>query len=224
MIVVGEGTAELPGGPGHRAHAPKNQREGGLALGEIGDDALRLLCPSTSGSCGRSEFWLASKLVGGVGMRLVRAQATNYRNIIDSGQVEIGSVTCLVGKNEAGKTAFLKALEGLRSVDPSFTEYGKTENYPRRFLSEYAERHGGKAARVITTEWEIDDDDVAAVEARLGPGTVNSRALKVWKTYDSEVSTWLVPTDNRKVLDALYQKTKLTGPEIVALAEVSSTK
>ncbi|MGJ5083154.1 AAA family ATPase [Bradyrhizobium sp. HKCCYLS3013] len=74
-------------------------------------------------------------------MRLIKARATNYRNIIDSNEVEIAQTTCLVGKNEAGKSAFLKAIEGIRSVDPNFKDYGKIENYPRRHLADYAERH-----------------------------------------------------------------------------------
>ena len=65
-------------------------------------------------------------------MKLTRVHVTNFRCIDDSNPVEIGTNTCLVGKNESGKTAFLKALEGLRSVDSGYTEYDKTENYPRR--------------------------------------------------------------------------------------------
>ena len=74
-------------------------------------------------------------------MKLVAVHVTNFRSVLDSNEVEIGPLTCLVGKNEAGKTAFLKALEGLRSVDEDYNEYGKTENYPRRFLADYADRH-----------------------------------------------------------------------------------
>lgn len=59
----------------------------------------------------------AASLRGKV-VKLVAAHATNYRNILDSNVVEIGQSTCLVGKNEAGKSAFLKALEGLRSTEP----------------------------------------------------------------------------------------------------------
>jgi ABC-type branched-subunit amino acid transport system ATPase component len=74
-------------------------------------------------------------------MNIVKADATNYRNIIDSNEVDIGQSTCLIGKNEAGKSAFLKALEGLRSTNSAFKQYGKIENYPRRHLAAYAERH-----------------------------------------------------------------------------------
>ena len=68
-------------------------------------------------------------------MKLIEAHATNYRNIIDGDPVAIGQTTCLVGKNEAGKSAFLKALEGIRSTDAAFSEYGKITNYPRRYLA-----------------------------------------------------------------------------------------
>jgi predicted ATP-dependent endonuclease of OLD family len=84
-------------------------------------------------------------------MKLIKAHATNYRNIIDSNPVEIGRSTCLVGKNEAGKTAFLKALECLRSTNPEFKSYGKTENYPRRYLSD-DNRHEDGDAIVMRTE------------------------------------------------------------------------
>ncbi len=65
-------------------------------------------------------------------MKLIKAHATTYRNIVDSNPVDIGKSTCLVGNNEAGKSAFLKALEGLKSADETFKQYGKIENYPRR--------------------------------------------------------------------------------------------
>ncbi|HEY7465510.1 MAG TPA: AAA family ATPase, partial [Dehalococcoidia bacterium] len=47
-------------------------------------------------------------------MKLIRAQVTNYRSIRDTGvfDVEVGK-TILVGPNEAGKTALLKALQAL---------------------------------------------------------------------------------------------------------------
>ncbi len=41
-------------------------------------------------------------------MRLNQVTVTDYRCINDSGPVEVGDVTCLVGKNESGKTAFLQ--------------------------------------------------------------------------------------------------------------------
>lgn len=39
-------------------------------------------------------------------MKLKKAHVADFRCILDSNEVEIGDTTCLVGKNEAGKTAF----------------------------------------------------------------------------------------------------------------------
>lgn len=41
-------------------------------------------------------------------MRLNTVQITNFRSIDDSGEFTVEDVTCLVGKNESGKTAVLE--------------------------------------------------------------------------------------------------------------------
>lgn len=156
-------------------------------------------------------------------MKLVKAQATNYRNIIDSNSVEVGASTCLVGKNEAGKTAFLKALEGLRSTDSAFDEYGKTENYPRRYLSEYEDRHPDGEAIVVLTEWEMNDDDVAAVEAVVGEGTVNGKRVSIEKTYESKTTSWTVPIDETKVLEILVKRFGLNKEEQKVFSSARNT-
>ena len=50
-------------------------------------------------------------------MRLVEAHVTNFQSVGDSTPFKVGDVTCLVGKNEAGKTALLKALYRLNAVN-----------------------------------------------------------------------------------------------------------
>ncbi len=37
-------------------------------------------------------------------MRFVRFQVENYRNVLDSGLIDVGDVTAFVGQNEAGKS------------------------------------------------------------------------------------------------------------------------
>ena len=43
-------------------------------------------------------------------MKLVKARVTNFRSAEDTGEFRLDHVTCLVGKNEAGKSAVLIAL------------------------------------------------------------------------------------------------------------------
>lgn len=156
-------------------------------------------------------------------MKLIHAHATNYRNIIDSNPVEIGQSTCLVGKNEAGKSAFLKALEGLRSTDKAFTEYGKITNYPRRAFANYAEDHGSGEAVVMRTSWELDDADLRAITAELGTKALNGRTVEVYKTYEQTGTTWTVPLDEASVVAHLIDTHGLTTEERTQLAGSNTT-
>ena len=52
-------------------------------------------------------------------MLLKDVRIQDYRSVEDSGTVPIEiDVTCLVGKNESGKTAFLQALHLLNPLNP----------------------------------------------------------------------------------------------------------
>ncbi len=50
-------------------------------------------------------------------MKLIKVRITNFLCIHDSGEFDIDDVTCLVGKNQSGKTAILKALYNLNPID-----------------------------------------------------------------------------------------------------------
>jgi hypothetical protein len=91
-------------------------------------------------------------------MQLIRARVQNFKSISDSGVVSVDpKVTVFVGQNEAGKTAFLQALHKARAADGE-SGYDQTMDYPRRYLTDYEERHQGKPAPVATfTEgWPAD--------------------------------------------------------------------
>lgn len=159
----------------------------------------------------------------GTSLKLTKAHATNYRNIIDSDPVDIGQTTCLVGKNEAGKSAFLKALEGLHSTDLTFKEYGKITNYPRRAFADYAHNHDGEEAKVMTTEWRIEDAEALAIVAALGPKALTNRTLTVSKTYEQANTTWDISIDQAATLSYLIDKHGLSADERTALAAATNT-
>lgn len=150
-------------------------------------------------------------------MKLIEAHATNYRNIIDADPVAIGQTTCLVGKNEAGKSAFLKALEGIRSTDASFKEYGKITNYPRRMLAEYEADHGEHEARVMRTRWKLDAVDKKLVAMEFGNDTLTSDTVIVEKTYEQEGTSWTVQFSEKAALDHLISHHQLTSDDRAAL-------
>ncbi len=157
-------------------------------------------------------------------MKLLKVHATNYRNILDSNAVDIGQTTCLVGKNEAGKTAFLKALECLRSTNTSFKQYGKIENYPRRHLADYKARHPSDEATVMTTEWEMSAYDVAAIEHELGEGVLTGNTVVIKKSFEPDTSTWTLPVNEAQVLENLTNRFTLDASERAGLGEAKVTR
>ena len=50
-------------------------------------------------------------------MRLKQFRVTNFRNINDSGWIDLAGTTALVGRNESGKTNLLHALRCISGPD-----------------------------------------------------------------------------------------------------------
>lgn len=157
-------------------------------------------------------------------LRLIEAHATNYRNIIDADPVAIGQTTCLVGKNEAGKSAFLKALEGIRSTDPAFNEYGKVTNYPRRMLSEYEADYGDGEARVMRTRWKLEPADIAAISAVFGDKALSGDEVAITKSYEQTNTNWETPFVGKAALEHLVAKHGLTDEDRAVLGATSTTQ
>jgi len=156
-------------------------------------------------------------------VKLIEAHATNYRNIIDGDPVTIGQTTCLVGKNEAGKSAFLRALEGLRSTDSTFTDYGKITNYPRRSLADYENNHPDAEARVMRAVWKLEPTDLDAVEVELGSKVLTGETITVEKSYEKKASTWNIPFDHRQALENLILSCELTAEDRAGIGNAGST-
>ena len=70
-------------------------------------------------------------------MKLTKVRITEFQSIQDSTEFEVGDITCLVGKNEAGKTALLKALYRMNPIVEADGEFDVTDDYPRRTVTDY---------------------------------------------------------------------------------------
>ncbi len=75
-------------------------------------------------------------------MRLKKLRITNYKIIHDSGLFELPDVTCLVGKNESGKSAICEALYKLKPVTEAAGNFEPIYDYPQpiRDVKAYADR------------------------------------------------------------------------------------
>lgn len=102
-------------------------------------------------------------------MRLTRARVQNYRSVKDSGWFDVEQEkTILIGPNEAGKTAVMRALEYL-SPGPVVSPLVPLRDYPR---SEYSkiQRAEVLAKDIVVTEahYLLDDSERSHV-AGLSP-------------------------------------------------------
>ena len=118
-------------------------------------------------------------------LRSIRVR--RYKNILDSGEVQMErDITCLVGKNESGKSALLQALYRLNPVPTGHPEaFVGLRDYPRR---EYARDRESIAHRCpIVATFELEDEDVRAVEEARGPHALFSQWVAVARSYDNRL-------------------------------------
>jgi hypothetical protein len=117
-------------------------------------------------------------------LKSVRIQ--NYRSIDDSGVVPIADITCLVGKNESGKTAFLHALHLLNPLNPigGKTRFDDVMDFPSKRFSAYRKVRETAPADVVTAVFELSDNELRVIEEDLGHGVLKSREITVVKGYD----------------------------------------
>lgn len=170
----------------------------------------------------------------GVGMRLEWFQVTNFRSVVDSGVVTVGDQTCLVGKNEAGKTAILHALAGLNPHPSTPIAFDKERDYPRRFFTDYDRRHPKEPAVVIRALWRLDEADLAEVSEWVGPnalpvtpaaeGRQAGTMVEVYRRYGDAACQWNVRLNLGKAIEHLLSVFGLDDQERAAVVADGNTE
>lgn len=155
-------------------------------------------------------------------MKLTNVRVTNFRSIEDSEAFDIDQVVCLVGKNEAGKSALLSALAALNPHPLTPAKLDKERDYPRRYLTQYDERHpANKPALAIATEWELDEGDISEIEEEFGEGCI-SASVHITRSYGKDIEIIVYPKFEI-VLPHLYETYGLTEEDIASLAKCKTS-
>ena len=155
-------------------------------------------------------------------MKLVKVRVKNFRSVEDSNEFEIGDLTCLVGKNEAGKTAVLQALYGLKPFK-NF-KYDKTRDYPRRYLSKFDSNYPDGTSEVVKTWWELGDDDIALIEEEFAEGILPSNTFSVTRGIGYSGSPYGIQINESKFIDRLTSKYRLNAAELSSIRACITTK
>lgn len=155
-------------------------------------------------------------------MIIESVQVTNFRSVEDSGEFPVGRVTCLVGKNEAGKSTVLLALAALNPHSATPAVFDKERDYPRRALTQYAQKHGSEEAVAIKTTWRLADDERARVDAAVGAGVLTSDVVTVSRRYGKAIEV-SAPISFGPALEWLYSKFELGESERAVISSATNT-
>ncbi len=160
-------------------------------------------------------------------MKLSKVHITEFQSIRDSTEFDIGDVTCLVGKNEAGKTALLKALYRLNPVSESEGAFDVTEDYPRRAVSDYEDAvvaGSREPALVVRATYSLETADIEAVREVYGPDCLcdHNPGLVLCKGYSNEVTFSELNIDDKKATSYLVERAGLPDPIAIKVRACTS--
>lgn len=154
-------------------------------------------------------------------MTLKSVHVRNFKCIEDSGEFSINRVTCLVGKNESGKTAILQALYKLNPVIKEDGDFDGVIEYPRRHWSSYKERCQADADNVLTTIWNLDQSDSEVLKEILGPSAESIKTVTLTKGYDNDLQ-WNIEIDEKQVVEDYLRSYGLWQDNNIELTEIQT--
>ncbi|HUY10415.1 MAG TPA: AAA family ATPase [Candidatus Dormibacteraeota bacterium] len=123
-------------------------------------------------------------------MRLASVRIERFRNVVDAQTLQVEpDVTCLVGKNESGKTSVLEALHRLNPANLTSSKFDLTTEYPRWRLAR--DRRQGTLDRFapITVEFVLQESDLDSAATFLPARPPDGTLCVCTKRYDN---TWTV--------------------------------
>ena len=132
-------------------------------------------------------------------MKLTGIEITDYKSVRRSNPIETGDVTCLVGKNESGKTALLQAMYRLNPIIPEEGEFDVTDDYPRSDVEDYRQQVEAdeiKPSIVVEATYTLDKEEVEEIEADLGKGVLKNHTLTLSKGYENRLFVGLSANDS----------------------------
>lgn len=153
-------------------------------------------------------------------MKLQKVSIRRYRSIdeMDGFAVE-PDVTCLVGKNESGKTAVLQALN--KSFSQDKTKFEEVLDYPTTRTSERRKEKG--KSQVTTLDYALEQSDVDAVEEELGSGAIRDRLISIKTMYDGSTE-WVVSLNEDVIVENLTHDLALPAAQQRMAEEADSVE
>jgi len=144
-------------------------------------------------------------------MKLISVEVTEFQSIRRSNPFEIGDITCLVGKNESGKTAILQAIYRLNPIIDSEGTFDVTDDYPRADVEDYQyeiEKQQNEHAIVTRVVFSLEKSEIDSIEAGFGKGILEKPKLTLSKGYSNTLLVGL-QIEEKIAIKALLKQAKL---------------
>ena len=147
-------------------------------------------------------------------MKLKQFTVREFKSIWDSGPIKIDDlITCLVGKNEAGKTALLTALYRTNPIIPEDGGFDLTYDYPKREVEDYrfaVENRERPEAVVVDCLYELDAEDKAAVAKIFGVDVLEGNTFSRKTYYGKRNSVFDLTVNDRAARQHLACNSEFT--------------
>lgn len=159
-------------------------------------------------------------------MKLKAVEVTEFQSIRKSNEFQVSDITCLVGKNEAGKTAILQALYRLNPLITSEGNFDVTDDYPRAEVEDYqqdVEKGKRKPATVIKAVFEIEAKEIEAIENDFGTGVLVKPELVLYKGYENKQTIRLF-VEEKVLVQSLAAAAQLPKSMAAKLSGLSTLK
>ena len=153
-------------------------------------------------------------------MLLKNLQIKNYKCILDSTDFSIDQLTCLVGKNESGKSAILQALYKLNPIDEK-DKYNALYEYPKSYLTDYELGERADGDTVISSSWEFSNEETQAIERQLGEGILENNLITITSGYLNK-RCWAASLNYDVLFKTKMEEYEFTTSDIAHFLDLSS--
>jgi len=112
-----------------------------------------------------------------------------FRNFVEPQEFVIeDDVTCLIGKNESGKTTVLKALHRLNPANGYSHSFDLTTEYPRALLSEHRKGRKLSEGEPVRATFSLSEDDCSALADHFSAKPPIGSKVRAGRSYDGNLS------------------------------------
>jgi ATPase subunit of ABC transporter with duplicated ATPase domains len=141
-------------------------------------------------------------------MLLKSVRISHFKHVLDSTLVQIQpDITCLVGKNESGKSTFLEALRRLKPAQGA-VNFSSPKHYPAWLEKRHRREANAKGESLdesspITATFGIEEPDREAVSTVFGDGVLISEEFEIKRKYTNEYDTTFQVDEPKAVTNLL---------------------